>query len=92
MRHGDVQNLDQAQCQIYQTIDAILGICDQDQQENLQTDEDFSLEFIVLEYEHAFLDLVWLEVEEHVCEAIWLIIDKQCLPTLQLTDCIRNEL
>lgn len=92
MRHGNIQNLNQAQCQINQAVDAVLGIADQDQKQYLKADEDLGLELVVFENEDTFLNLIWLEVEEHVGKGTWLVVDGQGLAILELADCIGDDL
>ena len=92
MRHGNIQNLNQAQCQISQAVDAVLGIADQDQKQNLKADEDLGLELVVFENENTFLNLIRLEIEVWVGEGTWLVVDGQGLTILELADCIGNDL
>lgn len=84
MRHSDIQNLNQAQCQIYQAVDAVLGIADQYEKQNLEADEDLGLELVVFENQHAFLHLVRLEIEQHIGQGARLVVGRRGLTILEL--------
>jgi D-Tyr-tRNAtyr deacylase len=53
--------MDHTKGQVRHSIEAVLGIGDEDKEDHLQNTEDLHLELVVLEDEHAFLYFPWLE-------------------------------
>ena len=66
VREADVGQLDRGEAQVRQAIDAVLSIRNEYKHDDLKNEEELGLHLVVLEDEHAFLDLVRLEGQQRV--------------------------